>query len=175
MEDLEPIAGGNQYLTPLNMGTVGQQQSLTVEPAASTTHASPTAETFRPMLADAARRIVAKETKAITNAFKRRSKEPNANSFAEWLREFYGAEASYVEKILTPAFAAAGKAMGIPYAGLASEFAQAHCAARHSELTAMRDHPQGIPGLLANWQESKADAITEELMTLLERRTTNER
>lgn len=107
LEDLDPIPGGDEYLTPLNMiGSTSREQ----DEKAST-------DWVEPLLADACDRIVAKETRAIQSAQKKREKDPAGEpsatvAYYKWVNTFFssdGEHADYIERAVGVILAAASK------------------------------------------------------------------
>lgn len=180
MEDLNPLPDGwgNEYLRPLNMVPVGpagailQQQAGEQQEQASTLAiehgaAKPIAESFRPVLADAARRIVAKECNAAEKAFGRRCKEDRIDGFVDWANKFFTEQEAFAAEAIAPAVEAWQHATGGQPKEQPAKLAADYCHESLADLIGLVSHPQGIPGLIANWRATKAERLTDRLMQAL--------
>lgn len=190
-EDLNPREGGDEYLTPLNMGSTGQTQpgrdgrDGAVGPKGdsgpSGVQGPPGQKgipgksvvidlaSFSVLVGDAATRIANKECKAVENAFKRRAKEDNVDGFRTWLDKFYAEHTTFVEECIGPVAGSFEQIADCRLRPTAGEMAKEYTEQCFDTLTAMLDHPLpcGIPDLIAAWKENKADAISKRLMTVL--------
>lgn len=114
LENMNPIPGGDDYLTPMNMMVLGDrsldqqreeapttqremrearaeaQDGEKVPAAAVARHRL--AGAFAPTMRDVAQRIVNREVTDVRNATKRLLRKGNRHDWLLWLREFYGEE-----------------------------------------------------------------------------------
>jgi hypothetical protein len=128
-------------------------------------------ETLRPVLLDAAQRIVAKECNAIETAFKRRAKESNGDSFRAWLVKFYGDEQpGWIAGVLAPVFQVAWRILGTngnapPGSAYGQNLSvpQTIAAGAKDEVLGLLEANQTarIPALLQEWRSSRAEGIAE--------------
>lgn len=175
-EEMNPIEGGDEHLTPLNMAVVGQAQPLTVtgpppaddggasEQLLLTSDCSP--DVFRPLVADAANRIATKELMAVGKAMQRLASDGNTAKCQTWVDKFYSQHVEFITQCLTPiadAFhAATGRDMPSP-SGVAAAYAEVD----HSTVTAIVEDPVRMSSLLAAWKQDKAETIAGGIMELL--------
>jgi hypothetical protein len=96
LEDYNPIDGGDEYLSPLNMAPAGaappEQKKIQERPKAL-------APDLRAFMADAAERIANHEIRELT---KRATKMVDREKFAEWVAGFYEDHTAYVARVLAP-------------------------------------------------------------------------
>jgi HK97 family phage portal protein len=96
-ENQNPIDGGDDYLTPLNMAIVGQP--INENPPAGTS----SSRSFLPVLTDAAARILRRETHDVLESAKKFMKRSDTVGFGVWLAHFYAFDhADFVAKQLAP-------------------------------------------------------------------------
>lgn len=172
MEDMNPVKSGDDYLQPLNMQVVGEKPVETVTPAPQTPpnqkddSNQDDAAAFLPMAEAAARRITAKECKAIANSFKRRAKENGPNGFQAWLDKFYGQLQSDIIESVAPVVAAWEQAAGRVATMEADRFAGLYCGQSHTDVvTALVGSRVHV--LIDQWQREKAETLTKQIMELL--------
>lgn len=123
LEDMDPVTNGDVYLTPLNMveagsdltpvrGTGGPEEERGLaladeniftrsKRAASARHKL--IGTARPVLEDAAKRIVKREVNDIRAAGRKMLQARDSARFVDWLAEFYRQHTGFAERQLTPA------------------------------------------------------------------------
>lgn len=109
-EGLPPVDGGDSYLSPLNMTPVNtpglpapqnqQEQDEEQEEDETDTDAA------RALIEDAARRVLTKETKAVTRAAKKHAAKPE--EFRAWADDWYAKHQPLVARVFTAPIKAAG-------------------------------------------------------------------
>ena len=194
MEDLNPIEGGDDHYRPLNVGRVGDSFEVTPgngpggsgtagewlvgllasnakpeQPPLLTQEVAVSAidpEAFRPLIEDAAKRVVTKESKALGTSFKRRAKEDTTKFFEAWLETFYQDQEAYAADALTPILAGYERAGGRVIRG-PMELAASYAKSGRDAVLAFLETPEGIPGLVSEWSEHKADDLAAEWMAAL--------
>ena len=91
-ENLNPRNGLDDMMQPLNMVTVGSQPSTPAQQSA-----------FRPLLRDAAQRVVRREMNDLRGAVKRHLSKGQDAEFGEWRDEFYRVEhPAFLQKQFAP-------------------------------------------------------------------------
>ncbi len=173
--DRNPVPGGDERLTPLNMRIMG-------EPMPTITAAPPTdrqkdeygnedeteakLESWVPLLADIGRRIATREIKAVENSYRKRVvKDDNPESFKLWLDKFYGEHVDYFCKTITPAVEGFTKgASGLSTVVRPHELAETYASVEYDTLNAMLEQPAGVPALIEQWKQNKAQAIADGLL-----------
>jgi HK97 family phage portal protein len=102
LEDLPPLPDGigRIYMMPVNMAPAGTTPTPAPQPAQ---RELPDA---RPILEDAARRLLVKESKALTRAAKKCAGKPA--ELRQWAEQWYQTHETLVAKVMTPALRAAG-------------------------------------------------------------------
>lgn len=181
MEDMNPVAGGDDRLIPVNMyriidgeiaqiqqpqqPTEGQKRIGTDGAAAKVIEPA----SFAGLFLDAAQRIVAKECSAIEKAYKRRAKEATADGFREWAATFYREQEAFAKDALTAPVATAltllnASGCAAKVAGLAAAYAAESLA---DVLSAANDaDPMAVPLLVTKWRKSKAAALADRIRSV---------
>ena len=91
MENMNPINGGDVYLTPANMMDSNA-------PAPSTVQRS-----YMPVLADAIQRVVRREANDVRGAVQKIYVKRGAEAFVDWMGEFYQEHQDFIFRNLQPA------------------------------------------------------------------------
>lgn len=89
-ENMNPIEGGNIYLTPLNMGNSQAQPSQAQR-------------AFLPVFVEAMQRVLRREANDIRAAVQRVLIKRGAEEFGDWLSEFYQEHQDFMARNLAPA------------------------------------------------------------------------
>jgi len=105
---------------------------------------------LRPLIADAAARIVAAECRGLERLAEKANGSPQ--QFTKWAAEFYGRHGDYIGKVLAPLESATGCEVD----------GDAMCVAAMNELSG-RD----VPHLLAEWKTDKPSRLAAELEAIL--------
>lgn len=149
---LPPVAGGDVLLQPLNMAPVGQQAPAT--PPAAKPPTDPAAA--RTLIEDTARRVLTKESKALTRAAKKFAGKPA--DLRTWADQFYAAHAPLVVRTFAPALKAAGVDAD------PADYAKRHCAASLAAVTAGIDAGADALDIADEWTEIRPTEISDSLM-----------
>lgn len=124
-ENLPPIAGGDVYLSPLNMVPVDRLGAIYDKPE-NKKETPPAAEekpararaaelverAYGPLFADAARRLLKREQHAYDGAAEKRS----GQDLVTWAEQFYAAHRAWSAEAWLPVVEAAGRALLLPSA-----------------------------------------------------------
>lgn len=89
LENMNPIEGGDVYLTPSNM--VNASEPTKVQ------------RSYLPVLIDAVQRVLRREANDIRGAVQKIFARRGAEEFADWLSEFYQEHQDFIVRNLTPA------------------------------------------------------------------------
>ena len=170
--DRNPIEDGNDHLTPLNMGIVGQQVPLLLtapaEPEktkAGVNHAVLPLDVIASPVSDAGRRIAIKEIKAVEASYKRRVlNDGDFEPFTSWLDKFYTSHVAYFRDTITPLVEAFEKASGLMVVPDATAMAETYAGIQYETIHAMLEQPGGVPALIEKWKDDKAQAIAAGLL-----------
>ena len=170
MEDLPPIPGNDEYLSPLNMIPVGQPRVL---PAAAVI-APPqkdddNTEAFRaariavllPAIEHAAEVLVKRQVKAVTGAITKHGKNGNVAGFCEWAEKFFAGHAAVIRDELQPIWHGCAATNDEPREGAtAKEVADELCQQYLSEVVSQSEDPQRLAVTISEgWTENGASAI----------------
>lgn len=170
-ENLDPVDGGDELLEPLNMAPAGQRQQAqqparqaapepdaddgqaAVVPLPVVAAAEPMrpAVDLKPLIADAAERIVSREIIGLNARIDKAGKDPAA--YFAWAAEWFGKHQEYVGKALSPLFTAAG---------LDAEQA-ASCATEYCDQTVQEFARKKPQATLDEWQSTKAGRLAATL------------
>lgn len=184
MEDLNPIDGGDEYLTPLNMISVGQQRPTQIPATAELVKeiASGLAEhnvfqgvslqkpdetppdwseVLKPGIQHAAERIVTKQTKATLGAWTKHAKNGRRETFTEWADGWFVQHAEHVRSELEPIWASWESATGFQPDRAARDLAGELCREWQLAVVESLDAADGVPGLVDLWKVELAGRITE--------------
>jgi hypothetical protein len=161
-EEMEPIEGGDELPPPPNQSVPADGEETEEEPLEVETETEPEVSTpmqqpvqvaafnWRPLIADAAKRIVDREINAIST---RASKANEARDlFNGWVSEWYAKHVQYVSECVQPLAMAAG--VEIP-----EWETRFYCESQADEIGRAAD----VPMLLAEWDDSKAERIAYNL------------
>ncbi len=179
--DLNPIAGGDVYLEPLNMVPVGQPRSRQTprreddEDEEALAGRDPSlaicedrTAIFAPLVQDVANRVADKERMAVDKALTRLGKTGDSAKFATWLDKFYSGHVEYIAVCLKPLAEAFVAATGRELQSFPADVAEAYVESNYDTLNAIAEDPIKLSGVLKEWQETKAEALTAGIMRLLE-------
>lgn len=133
MENMNPVEGGDVYLTPLNMASVGGMDDKNVD---DTTDDSPDnnrarrsvthkpeyrakviaprrklMDAYKPVFQDTARRIIHREAVEINKAAKKYFSARSQADFDQWVEEFYKDQKDYAMRQMTPVMQSYGEAV----------------------------------------------------------------
>lgn len=139
LEGLPPVEGGDVLMQPLNMVPIGQSQT-----------AAPDETAARQILEDAARRVLAKEAKALLRA----SKKQVGPELKAWATDFYARHAALVARV----FAAPMKAAGLNEDP--AQYAARHCQASLQAIASAAD-PQDVAD---DWETVRPGDVVNELL-----------
>lgn len=186
-EDMNPIDGGDNYLVPTNMAIMRDgeivplsapqpapqplQQEVRLLLERDPSNEKPPSidpASFAGLFLDAAQAVVAKEVKAIENAFKRKGKEDNFNSFREWLVEFYKEHETYfMDKFRAP-LETALELLGV--SGCSEKLrglAAGYVAESQGWLLDTLKTPQHLPALLSAWRDGRAANLVQRILAVV--------
>jgi hypothetical protein len=161
-EEMEPIEGGDELPPPPNQSVPADGEETEEKPLKAKTETEPevlspiqqpvqvAAINWKPLIADAAKRIVDREFNAIST---RASKANEARDlFNGWVSEWYAKHVQYVSECVQPLAMAAGVEI------LESD-SLAYCESQADEIGRAAD----VPMLLAEWDDNKAERIAYNL------------
>jgi hypothetical protein len=89
MENMNPIDGGDTYLTPANMANAQEPAKI--------------ARAYLPVLVDAIQRVLRREANDVRGAVQRLLTKRGAEDFTVWMGEFYQEHQDFIVRSLTPA------------------------------------------------------------------------
>jgi HK97 family phage portal protein len=162
-ENMPPVDGWDKPIDPLNMAAPGApgEQGRQPPPQQEEEEDEPEARRFnlQPIIADAARRIVARELVAMKARGPKASESPAA--FARWAGEWYGQHLQFARDQLAPIATAYGNPLALR--GWAGEYCE-----RSAE--AICEHDKATT--LADWEANKAADITQQIERILACTTT---
>lgn len=123
-ENMPPIPGGDEYWQPVNMVVVGTP--ISAEPGKRHAHMAGLQErkaraarrrelmhTFEQVLHDAASRVLRREINDVRNNAKKLLSQRQAQSWEEWLEEFYRSMPDVIRRFMGPAFRAYAEAIAM--------------------------------------------------------------
>ncbi len=164
--DIQPVDLANNppepepVTTPAN--TPDDDASAKADPPAVDASAA-----FEPLFVEAAGRLVAKETRAVGNAWKKHAGSQSTSDFLTWCEEFYGKQEGYAKEVLSPIVEAYCQMAGHDCwknVGAALAHATANGYATNS-MAAVRDclatDPAHLPDELKQSHQQKIDAIVK--------------
>ena len=115
---------------------------------------------FKPVIQDAARRVLTKETKAIERAAKKHADDPEG--FNKWVEEFYRDHQQHVAEVFQPTWLAL---VGEETAGeQLNNFAITHCEQSLRALQNAVGSAEKLESILKEWMANRADEITNEIL-----------
>lgn len=148
LENMNSVENGDVYLQPLNMVEAGAEYQPTSRPTAESktlellraerrtrTKGGAVARmrlatSFERVFADAAERIVRRETADIRRTARRELKERAELQFVEWLQQFYETAPAWITRFMAPAVYTYSEAV---HAQAAAEVGAAETTAEHTE------------------------------------------
>ena len=162
LENMNPVAGGDARLSPLNMVELGKPQPsgrsdpLPASPAAGEgltrgrrerrsaedvgTERQKLAQTQRPLIEDSAGRVVRREVNDIRRAAQKYLVKGNdLQGFLLWLGEFYQAHEEFIGRQLSPVFESVGRLVLASVASELDEDLDGHEAAMLAEVGSFID------------------------------------
>jgi len=159
MEDLPPLGGDAAELPPPPNQSIpakqsGQKYNNEAMPTEDEQDEQATATDLRPLITDAAERIVAAEIKGLSRRAGKAAE--NRQQFDEWAQQWYIKHADYAAKALTPLFSAAQSNLSPLVA------ADEYCTLSMKELTG-----HDVPAMLAEWKLTKPCRLAHILETAL--------
>lgn len=121
LENMNPIEGGNIYIVPLNMQPISwmmpeskpDERNIKIEHRSNPTIRLRLQQNYRPLITDAAQRIINKETIAINRAIKTHLGDRNIKSFNDWIDDFYKSMPDYINKNIMPVLLSYGEATAL--------------------------------------------------------------
>lgn len=160
----------DQPIMPLNTGTIDK---ISGEPGDDLAEDQPEEilnpntpkstfeeKSFAPVLVDAARRILTKETKAIERAAKKHNGDDEA--FRSWIEEFYGDHKEHVAEVMGPSLTAlAGEENAV---ATLDNFAATHCEESKRALANAVGSGEKLQAILNEWMEHRVLQISNTLL-----------
>ena len=172
--DRNPVPGGDERLTPLNMRIMGESMpTITAAPPTdrqkdeygNEDETEARLESWVPVVADIGRRIATREIKAVENSYRKRVvKDDNPDSFKLWIDKFYTEHADYFRQTITPAIEGFTMANGLSVITRPRDLAEIYAGVEYDTLHAMLEQLAGVPALIETWKQSKAQAIANGLL-----------
>jgi HK97 family phage portal protein len=156
-EGLPPVEGGDTLLQPLNMAPIGSPAATGGKLISAPTPPvqDDTAPAGRSLIEDAARRLLTKETKALTRAAKKFTGKPQ--EFRQWADGWYATHQALVARVVTTPLKAARLTVA------ADEYARTHCAESIRAITATIDAGAGVDDLVDEWETIRPSEIADHL------------
>lgn len=145
---LPPVDGGDVLRAPLNMAPVNQPTPAPEQ--------KPDGTAARSLIEDAARRLLTKESKALTRAAKKFAGKPT--ELRAWAETFYAGHAGLVARVLAPSIAAAGSDT------TADDYARAHCAESIRAIAAGIDAGADVQDLADEWTDIRPGEVAAQLL-----------
>jgi hypothetical protein len=167
-ENLDPVPGGDELLEPLNMTPAGQRrqaeqpqrqaepddedeeaavQSVPVVVESQPVEPMRPAIDLKPLIHDAAARIVAREILGLNARIGKASSDPAA--YFAWAAEWFGKHQDYTAKAIAPLLTAAKYDTDTPEM----------CAARYCDLSVQEFASKEPTVILREWNETKANRL----------------
>ena len=168
--DMNPIKGGSEYWSPLNMVPLGSPRPDVVAPppgndGQALLTAEPSLAFYEPVAIDVGTRIANREIKAVESSYRKRvEKEGDEEGFKAWLDKFYTDQVLHFAHGVDPVVMAFNKATGHPTVMNPLEMAEQYASAEYDTVLAMLEQPGGVPTLIERWKERKAQSIAEGLL-----------
>jgi HK97 family phage portal protein len=101
-ENMNPIDYGDEYLVPLNMAAAGQEPAPVDQPDQPIDQTGSQRAAFRPIIMDAATRIVRRETNDIRAQARKMLKNGEKSAFLAWIDQFYSDHDEFIARNLAP-------------------------------------------------------------------------
>jgi HK97 family phage portal protein len=170
--ELNPVPGGEERLTPLNMVALGAERLDVVtlpkeneQALLAVDSAEETLALFPPIAADCGTRIANREIRAVESSYRKRVvKEEDVEGFKAWVDKFYTEQVTHFRDAVAPMVkmfqTAANHSAVVDAAGMAEAYANAE----YDTVLAMLEQPGGVPTLIEKWKEQKAQSIAEGLL-----------
>jgi HK97 family phage portal protein len=190
--DRNPVPGGDERLTPLNMVPLGTSRPTVIPPPdkdddsqaalpSPSRPALPAPEqngqqalaTLRPAIQHAADLITVRQCKAVTAAFQKHGKSGAPDSFGTWAGGFFEAHAKIVRGEVEPIFRGYEEATGERLDVTAQDVAAEYCDQCLGGLLAAVNYPTDVPKLIEDWKENLAATIVERLCNLMTKEAAN--
>lgn len=165
-EDMEPYEGGDEFIVPKNMGAADQlgdePEPAPVPPGldAGGMGGEPLQpdenedERFRPIIRDAAGRLVTKETDRLRRLFKR-------GATVDTVRELYDGIAADFETMMGPGLLAMSKLFHVKQA--AAQYTDRHCG-ELLDIVRRGGGETGLSDLVDDWRTLEPDQLTDWLV-----------
>lgn len=136
-ENMNPVDGGDVYLEPLNMKSVGQDNET---------------DSFRDLFKSTWQRIITKEVKAIRKALKK------PEDFIDWLDDFYAKHTEHVSSVIKPVLEACNKdSQGIET--LANDYV-----GRQLSTIKTAFEEKNVDSILTVWEAELPQELTEKVL-----------
>ena len=190
--DMNPVDGGDERLTPLNMAIVGaprpamiaspqgdddDQALLPASPPMALPPPVPPRpdplKTLGPAMEHAAEVIANRQCKAATTAFQKHAKNATPDAFRAWVESFFSAHAKIVRNEFEPIFRGYEEATGKRLKTTAQDAAEEYCNQCREALLAGLEEPGDVPKLIEAWKETLAAGIVERLCNLTTKEAIN--
>lgn len=175
-ENLDPVEGGDELMEPLNMAPAGQRGQPPEEPeepeeddaeeeasAGAVPVIAEAVETapgppfdIRPVIADAASRIVHTEVSALQRHLRRDWPHTAPAAFFQWAVNWYEKHRDYTARTLTPVIAATGSGAD-----------PQECAIRYCDESVQQLAQQPLDAILSDWETTKAGRLAATLEATL--------
>ncbi len=161
--DIQPVDLANNPPEPVQpvappANTPDDDSSVKTDPPAVDASAA-----FEPLFIEAAGRLVVKETRAVSNAWKKHAGSQSTADFLSWCKEFYIKQDAYAREVLSPLVIAyckmnGGKGGSVDAWGVANRYSfTAHAAIRDC----LETDPASLPDELKQSHQVKIDAIVK--------------
>lgn len=154
-ENLPFIAGSDVLLQPLNLTPVGQQPAPAPPTPATSPSTSPTAA--RALVEEAARRVLTKESKALTRAAKKYAGKPE--ELRAWAETFYTQHEPLVARVFAAPLTAAGSTIN------PADYAREHCAASLRSVTEAAGGGADTNDICDEWIDIRPAIVADHLLT----------
>ena len=175
LEDMTPIEGGDEYLTPLNMVPLGSVQDVGTtevigEPTPTKRSEVDMKSVLKPMMRRVAERIIQREVSALNRAVTKYldKDKPNVEHFLTWLtRDFQDQHKGVVASMLKPlyesscAFGANIESIEGAADGTATRIAEEYQQSIASVVSGSEDVPTAVNLLRELSEELKATGVDE--------------
>lgn len=157
-EGLPPVDGGDVLLQPLNMTPVGNSTpgKLVAPTPPAQANDDDNARAARTLIEDATRRVLTKESKALTRAAKKHAAKPD--ELRAWAEAWYAQHQPLVARVVAPALTAAKLSMK------PEDFARTHCEESIRAITAAADAGAGLDDVTDEWETIRPAEVAEQLL-----------
>ena len=188
MEDLNPIPGNDEYLSPLNMVPIGSPRPIPVGATDSEGNSfsfssfhqqddalrlqlgqrdSTATQTLQPAIEHVAREVVDRQCLAASKAWLRHGRGGSVDDFKQWAEQFFEKHANVMQAKLEPLIRGWEDATSQRSGTSAHNLAEQYCDECFDTLMVATDHPPGVPEVIARWKEQLAGGIVSRLSGIL--------